>query len=291
MTEKTGQNKKLGMVFEGGANRTIFSCGVMDALLEADIMPDYMIGVSAGIAFGVSYLSRQKGRNLEVMEKYMADKRYMGMRHLLDRKKRTFYNLGFVFGEVPDKLVPFDYDTFAAYPGTVEAAVTNIHTGKPEYLTLQRDKSMMNTIVASCSLPVLFQPVKVGKHYYLDGGLADSVPFRHAFEQGCDKLLVVLTRERGYVKKEDRITGITGGLYHRYPNIVKDLEERPEKYNADMQELLRLEKEGKVFVIAPESTYGVGRTETDTVLLRKLYDEGYEIGTKQMGAFREYLKA
>ena len=46
MTEKTGQNKKLGMVFEGGANRTIFSCGVMDALLEADIMPDYMIGVS-----------------------------------------------------------------------------------------------------------------------------------------------------------------------------------------------------------------------------------------------------
>lgn len=90
MTENMGQSKKLGMVFEGGANRTIFSCGVMDALLEADIMPDYMIGVSAGIAFGVSYLSRQKGRNLEVMEKYMADKRYMGMRHLLDRKSVRF---------------------------------------------------------------------------------------------------------------------------------------------------------------------------------------------------------
>lgn len=78
---------KLGMVFEGGANRTVFSCGVMDKFLEENIMPDYYIGVSAGMAYGLSYLSGQKGRNLELMEKYMADKRYMGMRHLLNRKE------------------------------------------------------------------------------------------------------------------------------------------------------------------------------------------------------------
>ena len=121
---------KLGMVFEGGANRTVFSCGVMDKFLEENIMPDYYIGVSAGMAYGLSYLSGQKGRNLELMEKYMADKRYMGMRHLLNRKEHAYYNTKFVFEEVPNELLPLDYDALARFPGEIEAAVTNIHTGK-----------------------------------------------------------------------------------------------------------------------------------------------------------------
>lgn len=290
MTEHQGQMKKIGMVFEGGANRTAFSCGVMDAFLEAEIMPDYYIGVSAGIAFGVSYLSRQKGRNLEIIEKYIPDKRYMGMRHLINRKKRTFYNVGFVFEKVPNELLPFDYDTFEAYPGKVEAVVTNIHTGKPEYLDVPRGKDMKDTVVASCSLPVLFQPVKIGRHYYLDGGLTDSIPFRRALEQGCDKVVVVLTRERGYVKKPERAEHITNSLYRRYPKIVEDIEHRAERYNADMEELLELEKKGRVFVIAPESTFGVGRTETDVVKLRRLYDEGYQIGLEQTEALKKYLE-
>ena len=119
---------KLGMVFEGGASRTAFSCGVMDAFLEEELMPDYFIGVSAGIAFGVSYLSKQKGRNLKLLEEYMADKRYMGLKYLFDRKKKSYYNIGFVFDEVPNKLLPFDYETFAGYKGVVEACVTNIHS-------------------------------------------------------------------------------------------------------------------------------------------------------------------
>ncbi|WP_330408928.1 patatin family protein [Roseburia inulinivorans] len=167
---------KLGMVFEGGASRTAFSCGVMDAFLEEELMPDYFIGVSAGIAFGVSYLSKQKGRNLKLLEEYMADKRYMGLKYLFDRKKKSYYNIGFVFDEVPNKLLPFDYETFAQYKGVVEACVTNIHTGKAEYLKVPQSVEMKDTLVASCSLPILFQPVKIGRHYYLDGGIADSIP-------------------------------------------------------------------------------------------------------------------
>lgn len=281
---------KLGMVFEGGANRTIFSCGVMDVFLEEELMPDYLIGVSAGIAYGVSYLSKQKGRNLELMEKYMADKRYMGMRHLLNRSERAYYNTKFVFDEVPNELLPFDYEAFAAYPGKVEAAVTNIHSGKAEYVEVPRGKDMKDTLVASCSLPVLFQPVKLGHHYYLDGGLADSIPYEHAFAEGCDKLVVVLTRERGYVKTRERATTVTNRLYRKYPKIVEDMELRPERYNESMKKLMDLEKEGKVFVIAPETTYGVGRTETDTTKLRQLYDEGARIAGDQMSALRKYLE-
>lgn len=280
---------KLGMVFEGGANRTFFSCGVMDVFLEEELLPDYFVGVSAGIAYGVSYLSGQRGRNLEVMEKYMPDKRYMGIQHLFNRRERAYFNTKFVFEQVPNELLPFDYDAFLRFPGKVEATVTNIHTGKAEYIEVPRGKEMRDTLVASCSLPVLFQPVKIGKHYYLDGGISDSIPYEHAIEEGCDKVIVVLTRERGYVKVTEKSVKITSSLYKKYPKIVEDMNQRAERYNASMERLFGLEKEGKVFVIAPVTTYGTGRTDTDIVKLRRLYDEGFSIAKDQMKALRDYL--
>ena len=108
---------KLGMTFEGGANRAIFSCGVIDAFLEEDLMPDYFIGVSAGIAYGVSYLSRQKGRNWEITEKYIHDKRYLGMHHLFNKEKKAYFNVELVFSEITNKLVTYDYYSFAGFHG------------------------------------------------------------------------------------------------------------------------------------------------------------------------------
>ncbi|MCI8484215.1 MAG: patatin family protein [Lachnospiraceae bacterium] len=278
---------KLGVTMEGGASRTIFSCGVTDALLEEDIMPDYLIGVSAGIAYGVSYLSRQKGRNLVIAQKYMSDKRYMGVKHLL--KNRNFYNIPFVFGEVPNQLEAFDYDAFEAFQGKVEACVTNLHTGKPEYLEVPRRDDEFNVLVASCALPILFQPVKVGKRYYLDGGLSDSIPYEHAIQEGCDKNIVILTRERGYVKKEERAGKISQKLYKKYPNIAEDLKKRPERYNDCMKKLMEREQAGEIFVIAPETTHGVGRTESNPEKLTRLYEEGYQQAKKQMEDLKKYL--
>lgn len=278
---------KLGITMEGGASRTVFSCGVTDAFLEEDIMPDYFVGVSAGIAYGVSYLSKQKGRNLTISQKYMNDKRYMGVRHLL--KNRNFYNIPFVFDEIPNKLEAFDYEAFQAFPGKVEACVTNLHTGKAEYLEVPRQDDKFQVLVASCALPILFQPVKVGKHYYLDGGIADSIPYKHAIEEGCDKNIVILTRERGYVKKSERAGNISIKLYKKYPNIAEELKTRPERYNACMEELMEKEKAGEVFVIAPETTYGIGRTESNPEKLTKLYEEGYSQAKRQMADLKRYL--
>lgn len=116
---------KLGMTFEGGASRTLFSCGVADAFLEEGIMPDYFIGVSAGIAYGISYLSKQKGRNLRLAKEYMHDKQYQDFHHLFDKEKKTFYNVDYVFNRIPHELLPFDYEAFAAYPGKAVAAFRN----------------------------------------------------------------------------------------------------------------------------------------------------------------------
>ena len=117
---------KTGLVLEGGALRTIFSSGVTDAFLDAGLMPDYTVGVSAGIAYSVSYLSRQKWRNLQILTHYADDPRYMGMRNLLDPYNRAYFGLKFAYETIPNELIPFDYDAFAAYPGEVEAVVTNL---------------------------------------------------------------------------------------------------------------------------------------------------------------------
>lgn len=284
------EKMKLGIVCEGGASRTVFSCGVLDVFLQEGLMPDYFVGVSAGIAYGVSYLSGQKGRNLTLIEKYMPDKRYMGIRHLFDREEKAYYNTKFVFDEVPNKLLPFDYETFARFPGKVEAVVTNIHTGRAEYLEVPRGKEMRDTLVASCSLPILFQPVRIGRRYYLDGGISDSIPFEHAIEEGCDRIIVVLTREREYVKTVEKGVRLTNSLYKKYPRIVDAMESRADRYNECMSRLKELEQKGQIYVIAPDTTYGVGRTESDPTKLRRLYDEGVRLAEQQKESWKNYLR-
>ena len=155
---------------------------------------------------------------------------------------------------------------------------------------MPRRDDKFDVIVASCALPILFQPVKVGKRYYLDGGLSDSIPYKHAIQEGCDKNIVILTRERGYVKKPERAGDISRKLYKKYPKVAEDIKSRPERYNACIQELMEREQAGEIFVIAPETTHGVGRTESDPEKLTVLYEEGYQQAKKQMEDLKRYLK-
>lgn len=280
---------KFGIIMEGGASRTIFSCGVAEALMEEDIYPDVLIGVSAGIAYGVSYISGQKGRNKEFTMKYMHEPRYMGMHHLLNPKKRCYYNLAFAFDEIPNKLVPYDYEALANYPGRVISTVTNVRTGKAEFLDIPPYETLWETSIASCSLPVLFPPVKLGNQYYLDGGLADPVPWKQARAMGCDKILVIRTHERNYVKKREKGTSLINYVYKNYPEIQKLMRSRAENFNKMSDEILREEEKGNLFLITPRDTYGVKLTEGDWVKLEPLYEEGIEIGREQMPALKRWL--
>lgn len=209
---------KTGIVLEGGAVRTIFSTGVCDALLTRDLLPDYVIGVSAGIAYGVSYVSKQSRRNLDIMVNYINDKRYMGFGNLLRRDNRAYFGLDFVFGTIPNELIPFDYDTFAAYPGEVEAVVTNLDTGKAEYFPVERRDDRFKLLQATCALPFLFPVFDIQGKPCMDGGAADAIPYERALERGCERVIVVLTRERSYVRRPEssspsstRPTGSTPG--------------------------------------------------------------------------------
>lgn len=280
---------KIGLVLEGGALRTIYSTGVLDAMLEKDLMADYVVGVSAGIAYGVSYISRQPRRNLEILARFVNDRRYMGLKNLVDRHNRSYFGLEFSYETIPNELVPFDYDTFAAYPGGVEAVVTNLDTGKAEYMEVPRRDEKFLLLQATCALPLMFPIYYLDGRPYLDGGVADAIPYRRALEQGCDRVVVVLTKPRSFVRGAEKLQPMIERRYRQYPNFCQAMRDRAEKYNQDRAELFQLEKEGKAMVFAPDSLHGVGRIEHNVEKLRMLWAEGYQHGMERMEGLRSFM--
>lgn len=279
---------KTGIVLEGGALRTIYSSGACDALLEHDLLPDYVIGVSAGIAYGVSYVSRQFGRNLEILTKYANDKRYMSKRNLFRPSNRCYFGLKFTYEDIPNGLVPFDYETFAAYPGQVEAVVTNLETGGAEYLTVPRRDDQFKLLQATCAMPLLFPIYHIDGIPCLDGGAADAIPYERAFAMGCDRVVVILTRERDYLRQPEKLQPAIDLRYHRYPNFCETMRRRAETYNAARQRLFQLEAEGKVLLLAPTSTAGFSRVEKDVGKIRALWQDGYDAAHARAGEIRTF---
>ena len=279
---------KTGIVLEGGALRTIYSSGVCDALVEAGLLPDYVVGVSAGIAYGVSYVSRQPRRNLEILTRFANDKRYMGKRNLLDPSNRSYFGLRFAYDDIPNRLVPFDYDTFAAFPGEVEAVVTNLETGGPEYLPVPRRDEQFLVLQATCAMPLLFPVFHIGEITCRDGGSSDGIPYHRAVDKGCDRIVVVLTRERSYRRSPEKYQALVDLRYRRYPNFCATLRSRAERYNACREELFRLEREGKVLLFAPQSTQGFSRVEKDVGKIRALWQDGYDQGRARAEEVRAF---
>ena len=273
-----------GLILEGGSLRGIFSAGVMDALLEEDIMFPYCIGVSAGISNGISYLSRQPGRNLEVMLKYRLDNRYLSRRNLL--RCKSIFGLDFVFDEIPNHLVPFDWDTFHEYKGTAYAGVTNARTGEAEYMDCMKMDPACQILRATCALPLAFPSIIIDGEEYFDGGLSDSIPIRKAMADGNQKNLIVLTQPAGYRKEYAREYDIFIRFFgQKYPKLVDVLKGRHIRYNATEDYCEALEAEGKVIIIRP--LYKLDSMEKDLDRIRANYQHGFDLAKDKIKEIRE----
>ncbi len=174
-------------------------------------------------------MSKQSRRNLDIMVSYINDKRYMGFGNLLRRDNRAYFGLDFVFGTIPNELIPFDYDTFAAYPGEVEAVVTNLDTGKAEYFPVERRDDRFKLLQATCALPFLFPVFDIQGKPCMDGGAADAIPYERALERGCERVIVVLTRERSYVRRPEKLQPLIDAAYRKYPRFCDTMRRRADE--------------------------------------------------------------
>ena len=273
MAAKYQLNERSGLILEGGGMRGVFTCGVLDCLMDRGVRFPYTIGVSAGACNGLSYISGQRGRakysNIDLLEKY----RYIGFKQLIFKGNIMDFDL--LFDDFPNRIIPYDYEALARSDERFEIVTTSCLTGKACYFEEKQDpKRIIDIVKASSSLPFVSPITYVDGVPMLDGGIADSIPLLRARKLGFDNNLVVLTRNRGYRKSEKPLR-LPSFIYRKYPHLREALRQRSAIYNEQIALVEQLEERGELVVLRPQRPIEVDRIERDTRKLLALYNEGY----------------
>ncbi|MBP1556697.1 MAG: patatin family protein [Oscillospiraceae bacterium] len=276
---------KTGLVLEGGGMRGMYTIGVLDHFLEQNINFDYVIGVSAGACNGISFVSNQKGRNFRVNTIHIRDKRYISLSNFF--REGSLFGMDFLFDLVPNVLEPFDYDTFLSSPTEFVVGVTNVETGRPEYYVKSDFDHDTTALRASSSIPCFSPIVDYRGKKYLDGGTSDPIPFKKALADGCERIVVVLTRDRNYRKKPESMRPLYHHIFRKYPAMYEALDRRYLIYNRTLEELHELEREGKAIVIAPENPLEISRFENNPERLVA----ASKLGQKDAAALEQKIKS
>lgn len=280
---------KRGLVLEGGAMRGMFTAGVIDVMMEENIIFDGAVGVSAGAAFGCNYKSKQIGRAIRYNMQFCNDKRYCGLRSLITTG--NIYSTDFCYGEVPLKYDIFDFDTYKNNPMEFYVVCTDVESGKPYYRNYKSyDDNDFDWIRASASMPLVSKIVPIEGKKYLDGGISDSIPLKFLESKGYDKNIVILTQPKGYTKKKNSAMAFAKIIYHKYPNFIESMANRHLMYNKTLEYIAKKDGDGTVFAIYPPFPLPVGKMEKDANKLKAVYEIGRKTATEKLDDIKKFLQ-
>lgn len=271
----------IGIVDVGGGLRGIYGAGIFDYCMEKEIYFDYCIGVSAGSANICSYLAKQRGRNYKFYMEYSFRKEYMSMKNLL--RSGSYINMDYIYGELSNEggENPLDYKELEKSDAVLKIVAANAITGEPVYFDkkdmFQDEYSIMK---ASCCLPLVCKPYRVKGVPYYDGGIADPVPVKKAFDDGCDKVVVILTKPLDTIRVAKKDAFPAKILKRKYPKAGEDLALRYKKYNDGVALAKRYQEEGKVLILAPDDCEGMNTLTKDKNAIERLYQKGYRDAKK-----------
>lgn len=278
---------KVGLVLEGGAMRGMYTAGALDVFLENNINVDCIIGVSAGALFGVNYCSKQRGRVLRYQQKYVKEKDYMGLRTLI--KTGNIINKQLAYYDIPLKLDIFNEEEFSKNKTKFYTVITNVNTGKAEYIEITNTNKQIKYFEATSAMPFVSKMVEIGKEKYLDGALADSIPITKMQEMGYDKIIVILTKPAGYQKKKPP-QFIAKKRYKEYPNLVNAINTRYAQYNNSLKKVEDLENKKEIIVIRPSRKVKMSRIEKEPDKIQEMYDLGVSDTKDKLKELKEYLQ-
>ena len=272
---------KIGVVDVGGGFRGIYAVGILDYCLDKNIKFDVGIGVSAGSANLISYAAGQRGRNHRFYTEYAFRKQYMSMGNFLFKK--SYVDMDYVYGTLSnaDGEYPLDYQTFRDNSMEFYVVATDVETGQAKYFNkgdVRQDD--YNIMKASSAIPVVCRPYSVQGRAYYDGALGDPVPVNKAFELGCDRVVVILTRPEHMLRDSKKDEKIASRIRRKYPNAAEKLCQRAQLYNDSVAQAQEYAKQGKVLIVAPDDTCGVNTLSRKKAALQQLYEKGYKDGQK-----------
>ena len=283
------ENEKRGLVLEGGAMRGLWTAGVIDVMMEHDIWPDGLIGVSAGAAFGCNYKSRQVGRAIRYNTKYARDSRYSGLKSWLT--SGNYYNAEFGYHTMPKELDVFDDDAFNKNPMAFYVVCTDVLTGSPVYQLLsEATEETYDWIRASASMPLASKVVELQGRKLLDGGVADSIPLEYFESIGYRRNVVILTQPAGYQKEHNKLMALMRLSLRHYPKMIEAMDKRHLMYNRQLQYVAQAEREGRCLVIRPEGKIPIGHISHDASQMRLVYEQGRRVGEKYIDRIKAFYE-
>jgi predicted patatin/cPLA2 family phospholipase len=283
--------QSIGMVLEGGGMKGVYTAGVLEFMMARQLYIPYVIGVSAGACQAASYISRQPGRNKKVSIDLVRDPRYLSYRNWF--RERSLFGMRFIFDEIPNRIVPFDFATFEQSDQSLVVVTTDAMTGKPMYFHKEDTgdaRRMLQIIQASSSLPFVSKPVTIQGQVLFDGGIADPLPIGQAIADGRRRNIVVLTKDEDYTIKPFRRERLLRAAYGKYPGLMQAMLDRHRTYNESMELILELAARGDVFLIRPSQPVQVGRLEKNISRLNELYELGYRDAESNYEALQAWLK-
>ena len=285
------KKEKIGLVVEGGGMKCAYNAGILDVFLDHQITFDYCIGVSGGAGNVASFVAGQRGRNIRFFTEHIHSPQYFGVKSLL--KTGNLFGLQYIYGDLTNSTGkdPLDFPAIMRNPAEYEVAATNVVTGEAEYFGKEDMKQDdYRPSMASSAIPAACLPVEINGVPYYDGGISDAIPVRRALEKGCDRIVVILSKQRDYVRKPQGMRFLYSTLCRKYPKIIEDIDRRHITYRENLQEVFDLEKEGKAFVFAPSEHVKVGTYSMDEKTERILYDLGMKDFAERQEELKDFLK-
>ena len=269
--------------------RGLFTAGIIDVMMQHDIWPHAVVGVSAGAAFGCNYKSRQPGRAIRYNKQYARDPRYSGLRSLLSTG--DYFNAQFAYHTLPLTLDVFDNDAFNENPMKFIAVCTNVETGKAVYKQLDTaNEQTYDWIRASASMPLVSRIVELEGMKLLDGGVADSIPLPSLESQGYRHNVVILTQPKGYQKTHNRLMPLMRLSLRNYPQMIEALDRRHIMYNEQLRYVEEAEHQGRCLVIRPEEKIPIGHISHNAAQMQAVYDMGLQTGKKYIEKIQSFYE-
>lgn len=278
---------QANLVLEGGAMRTQFTAGVLDVFMERGLLCQRVIGVSAGALSGYSYVAGLPQRTILMNMALCGDWRYFSMRSFA--LTGNALNRAFTFDEIPNKLMPFNYQAFDQSPATLVAVSSDLRYGEADYHEFTSARNDLPYLIASSSMPLVSQPVQVDGKVLLDGGTCDSIPLVHSLKTGASKHIVVLTQDAAYEKEPNRLMPLMRKRYAEYPLYVERADARHLEYNRTKRACALMHENGEIFVIQPQQPVAVSNMETNPDKLLDLYLQGRQAAEEAWADLQAYL--
>ncbi|ALX48443.1 patatin-like phospholipase family protein [Lentibacillus amyloliquefaciens] len=280
---------EAGLMLEGGGMRCAFTVGVLDYFLDQQVEFPAVATASAGALIGSSYIAKQRDRNTKLLAAIGKNRDAISILRLL--QKRELFGMDLIFEKLANHTFPLEFQSFSQASSRFIVGTTDINTGKPVfYDQFDQQKDLSTIIRASCSLPVLAPSIDYKGNQLIDGGVADPIPITPLVEQGFKKQVIVLTRNKNYVKKPTKLNWFYKRIFKNKPELVKLLRNRHLRYNETMKQIRAMEAKGEVFIIQPEEPLEASRIERSYDKLEALYHQGYQVAKEKHQALLDFLQ-